>query len=525
MAKTELRLIQTKDLKDHPQNPRVVMRDEIIASIAANMGNEYEQQYALHVRAVAGEYEIISGHHRKRAAEKAGLVEVWAWVDDLDDAAAYMALATSNNQGELSPLEIGMHALHCETLSVGGRGKKGGLTAYAERIGQKFQNVSMYRQAATVLEDVKPHVNMRVYLDKSQQLAAIHKLPGECWQAACEWLADTEPSVADVRAKVDRLTAALEAASGGEYIKEWLPPEYITQQVLTSSDFGSGTVTRLVATAEAFWAMLNDTVEQAEVKRPLCEQLWQEFIIWIGADESATRPRAVEAKVAKLRAKLDDDGQSIWANGDWREHINDIEDGSVRLLLTDPPYGQDWQSNRRKNKHKKIDSDAGEASATEELRDAVNQAYPKLKDDGHVLVFCRHDSIAAFQGVLRDVGYTVKGLVVWAKNNHGTGDICGAFLPKHELIIHAVKGKPPIVVGTPDVIEAAKAASNRHPTEKPTDLLKTLIEATTVKGELVVDLFAGVGSTCVAAGELGREWFGCEIDKEYYAVGSKRLGL
>lgn len=525
MSDVELKQIQLVQLHDHPRNPRVVMREEVIDGIAANMGSEYEQQYALHVRPVANGFEIISGHHRKRAAEKAGIAEVWAWVEDLDDDAAYMALATSNNQGELSPLEIGMHALHCETLSVGGRGKKGGLTAYAERIGQKFQNVSMYRQAATVAEAVNPHVNMRVYLDKSQHLAAIHKLPEDCWQAACEWLAAAEPSVADVRAKVDRLTAALEAASGGEYIKEWLPPEYITQQVLTSSDFGSGTVTALAATAEAFRAMLDHTGEQSEAKRPLCDKLWEEFVCWVTTAEDAKRPRAVEAKVLELREQLTDSGDSVWACGNWREHIGEIADGSVSLLLTDPPYGQDWQSNRRKDKHKKIASDDGEANATEELRESLNQMYPKLKDDAHVLIFCRHDSVGAFQGVLRDVGYTTKGLVVWVKNNHGTGDVRGAFLPKHELIIHAVKGKPAIVVGTADVIHAAKATSDRHPTEKPAELLEPLIEATTVKGELVADLFGGVGSTCVAAAGLGREWFGCEIDDEYYEVGKGRLGL
>src|SRR6185295_9173617 len=58
------------------------------------------------------EYEILSGHHRTEAANRAGITELPCWVRDLDDDAAYMLLATSNAQGELTALERGIHALH-----------------------------------------------------------------------------------------------------------------------------------------------------------------------------------------------------------------------------------------------------------------------------------------------------------------------------------------------------------------------------------------------------------------------------
>lgn len=77
------------------------------------------------MRPVGERYEIISGHHRKAAAEKAGLESVPCWVREMSDEDAYMALVTSNSQGGLSPLEIGMHALHCVALSKGGRGQEG----------------------------------------------------------------------------------------------------------------------------------------------------------------------------------------------------------------------------------------------------------------------------------------------------------------------------------------------------------------------------------------------------------------
>lgn len=63
-----------------------------------------------------------------------------------------------------------------------------------------------------------------------------------------------------------------------------------------------------------------------------------------------------------------------------------------------------------------------------------------------------------------------------------------------------------------------------HPTQKPVDLLKRLINITTEKGDLIVDNFAGSASCGEASAELERNWIGWEIDKEYYDLAiNKRL--
>lgn len=513
------------DLVDHEANPRVIMREDVIDGIAANLGEEYPQQHALHVRPFDGKYQIISGHHRKRAAEKKGLQEVWCWVEELDDQAAYMALATSNNQGELSPLEIGLHALHCVALGEKGRGKKGGLTAYAESIGQKQQNVSMYRQAAAVIDSVKPHNVMWFFLDKTFHLAAIHKLPRDCWHAACDWLQKQESvSVADVRKRVDAVVDCLDTVSQSSVASELFGVGAIVDRVLNSSEFGSGTVRALVTTAEAFEAQLQHVAETAEALQPACDAARATFATYCSDDDAAFRPRSLEAAAAELRAGLVSVDQSQWFCGDWRQHIDQLPDNQVALVLIDPPYGMDWQSNRKKDKSQAIANDSNIETACVELAEAIAGLRPKLADDVHLLIFCRHDSVGAFQNVLKNSGVTCKGLCVWVKNNHGTGDIRGAFLPKHELILHGVIGKPRIQKATPDVLHAARVSSDNHPTEKPVDLLEDLIAATTVQGQLVVDLFAGVGSTCVAAEKQKRAWFGCEIDQTYFDIGKRRLG-
>jgi hypothetical protein len=65
-----------------------------------------------------------------------------------------MQLVLSNAQSELSPLEIGVHALEAIGLGIGGKGQKGGLSAYAEKIGKSHSYVVHVRQAAEVLVDL-----------------------------------------------------------------------------------------------------------------------------------------------------------------------------------------------------------------------------------------------------------------------------------------------------------------------------------------------------------------------------------
>jgi site-specific DNA-methyltransferase (adenine-specific) len=65
--------------------------------------------------------------------------------------------------------------------------------------------------------------------------------------------------------------------------------------------------------------------------------------------------------------------------------------------------------------------------------------------------------------------------------------------------------------------------TGHHPTQKPVRLMSALIELTTSPGQLVVDPFAGSGSTLVAAKELGRSYFGIELDPQNAAVAEVRL--
>jgi len=85
-----------------------------------------------------------------------------------------------------------------------------------------------------------------------------------------------------------------------------------------------------------------------------------------------------------------------------------------------------------------------------------------------------------------------------------------------EGILHAVKGNPKLQHREPDVLTGTDMQHSDHPTVKPPDLLARLIEATTASGQTVVDPFMGSGGTMLEAYRLGRDFFGIELEKQWY---------
>jgi|YNPBryantNP2012_1023418.scaffolds.fasta_scaffold00064_35 ParB family chromosome partitioning protein len=218
-----LECLPLERLDDHPDNPRLWFRQDVIDAIAANLNGCYPQKHAIHVRPIGERYQILSGHQRVRAARNAGLQQIWAWVEPLDDESAFMELVLSNNQGELAPLEIGLHCLKAVPVAKGGRGLRGGLRQYARSIGKTIQYLWQLRQAAEVVSAVeKLSSQLNSFLDKAQHLAAVHKLPRQLWPEFVEWIGRASPTVAEVE---ERVNAALRPTPQVEVIEHAEPKE------------------------------------------------------------------------------------------------------------------------------------------------------------------------------------------------------------------------------------------------------------------------------------------------------------
>jgi len=173
----QIKSVAISELEAHPRNPRLFYRDEVLDSLVAQLteSGEFSEMYAPIVRPVNDHYEIVSGHHRIEAARRVGMEVLPCWVKDMTDEDAYMQLVLSNAQGELSPLEIGIHVLGAVENATGGAGKTGGLSEYARLVGKGQSYITQVRQAAEVYGTVKTHYSGNMFQDKAKHLAAIHK--------------------------------------------------------------------------------------------------------------------------------------------------------------------------------------------------------------------------------------------------------------------------------------------------------------------------------------------------------------
>ncbi len=244
----------------------------------------------------------------------------------------------------------------------------------------------------------------------------------------------------------------------------------------------------------------------------------------------------VQAPVEKL------DGGWIF-NCDNRLVFEALPDNSIDLIITDPPY-KDYQSNRpvKHEKVKKI------LEADFNLPYFIEQSARVLKPGAHFNCWCDHLTFPGIVGEMkrqkeeilkhrehrvhrehRETNeeshsshfLTYKNMLVWVKNNHGSGDLKGNYAPQHELVIFGCKGEKGRKLNgkrPSNIFDARKVANylHQHGTVKPVEILKKMIEVSSNEGEVVFDPYAGsmgVGSSCV---EMKRRFILAEKELEHF---------
>ena len=216
--------------------------------------------------------------------------------------------------------------------------------------------------------------------------------------------------------------------------------------------------------------------------------------------------------------------ESLWLmHGDCLERMKEIPSGSVDMILTDPPYGMDFQSNRRvvNAKFAKIAND----KSLDWVDQFIDECHRVMVDNSAMYFFCSWHNIDYFKLAI-ERKFKLKNMIVWVKNNHGSGDLKGGYAPQHEIVFYACKGR---VLNRgkrlPDIIYADKIASSKlvHPTEKNVSMLETFIKQHSDEDMIVLDPFMGSGTTGVAAKNLSRNFIGIELDDGYFEIAKNRI--
>jgi site-specific DNA-methyltransferase (adenine-specific) len=206
--------------------------------------------------------------------------------------------------------------------------------------------------------------------------------------------------------------------------------------------------------------------------------------------------------------------------GDCLEVMPTFEDGQFDAVITDPPYGIDYQSNMRNNRFDKLIADADVQVQW------ILDTKRTMKSDSCILVFTRWDVEWEWKIAIENAGARIRSQVIWYKPSGGIGDLKHAYLSNHENMWFATIGdwefpnRRPISVYH---IHKEPNCNYVHPTQKPVSLMVRIINDLTSKGDTILDPFMGSGTTGVACVQTGRKFMGIEIAPDYYEIAKKRI--
>lgn len=237
----------------------------------------------------------------------------------------------------------------------------------------------------------------------------------------------------------------------------------------------------------------------------------------------------------------------------------EIEKESVNLIFADPPYnlsgnGLHWRGNKTGGDWYMVNEEWDKMSVPEYLqftRKWIGGAYRVLKEGGSIYVSCTYHNISEVMIVLKQLGFKINNIITWQKTNAMPNMTRRVFTHSTEFVIWAVKGKKwifnyddlkkmnpdkqkdgslkqmrdvwqlPLVQGK----ERIRGKDNRamHPTQKPEEMLRRIIFASSNVGDIVLDPFLGSGTTTFVAKKFSRNWIGVEKDKKYFKIAEDRM--
>ena len=218
--------------------------------------------------------------------------------------------------------------------------------------------------------------------------------------------------------------------------------------------------------------------------------------------------------------------------GERVEQLKLLDDNSIDLIVTDPPYKTTSRGNAgnsggmlQKSINKK-----GQVFAYNNIdcSEYAPEFYRVLKDGSHCYVMTNHVNLIKMLNTFTNCGFHFIKCLIWDKGNKIMGQY---YMSQFEYIMFFRKGKGVKInhCGTSDILSYPNIktkdenGNNLHDTEKNVDLMEVLVNNSSKEGEIVLDPFMGIGSTGIAAVRNNREFIGIEIDNTYYDIAIQRI--
>lgn len=460
------------------------IRANVVSKLTERIQEGYNPARPLSIVRNNGNYIVADGNHRLKVLQELGIEEVPCLIRDGDPYK--LAVECNADEDTYAPMDL------FDWLSVLGNLKRQGLKGVevADKLGWSPQKVSDYRN---VLEKISAHV-----LEMAR-----------CCQIG---RADKKSALADFTEGWFRDSGLYNLC---EKYQLRLMEEFITDKCNWNKD----KVKREAARYKGWQEMI--AIARAELVN--VDDL--ETIIGLIENNSFRTADQLRVKLQDLNKKAKDK----LICGDAILELEKLEDGSIDLVITDPPYGIDYQSNRSQfGVHvtkEGIDND-GLEKALSLLEKICEVLERKTKADSHFYFFAGWQTCPQFREIIGRY-FAVRNVIIWDKGNHGAGDLDYAWGNRYEMIIYATKGKRTIQTRKADIIHVPKlnSANMIHPTQKPEQIIVELLEVSARPADTVCDPFMGSGSTIKAVKEFGGlNYIGIELDGERFEKAKAYIG-
>jgi len=214
--------------------------------------------------------------------------------------------------------------------------------------------------------------------------------------------------------------------------------------------------------------------------------------------------------------------QDSFINGDCLAVLETLPNNSIDIVITDPPYGISYKSNRSKfddaiTKRGLLNDGADEAFTL--LDKTCEVLSRKCAENSHLYFFCSWSVFSQFEKIISEY-FTIKTPIVWDKGNKGSGDLENDWGNQTEIIIFCIQGKKTINYRRGNIVSVPRLHSSKmvHPTQKPIELINELLDVSYFKGDFVVDPFMGSGATIHACNIKSIRALGIELDNEMFEI-------
>lgn len=221
--------------------------------------------------------------------------------------------------------------------------------------------------------------------------------------------------------------------------------------------------------------------------------------------------------------------------GDSKDIIKKIPDNAIDFILTDPPYNLASHStgNIPLPGRSAINNDLATWDTIEFNPEEWAEEFIRiLKPTGNLFIFTSYNQLGRWYNCL-DKKFDSSNFMIWHKTNPAPKIFKAGFLNSCEMIFTCWNKKHTWnflsqaemhnFIESPICMSPERLKYPKHPTQKPVNILKKMIKIASNTDDIVFDPFMGVGSTGVAALELGRRFIGVEIDETYFKAAKERI--